>query len=576
MIGADIIAQDSAAPDELSGGDAVELQIEDLADVAAPDLSSPDKGTGWMCVEASDCSGLEALPECRWYDCDADHLCVAQEAPDGTLCQPEEICFDGGTCLAAICIGDVPSVCNDENPCTEDSCDPAEGCVAAPLAGLCNDGDECTADDECVDAVCAGTAIECEDNNPCTANSCDPQTGCLHTNQDGDCQDGDPCTIGDTCVGGGCEAAENICECYDDSDCGAYLLAPCVASAHCSSGEPPFVCEVLSVVCDETGSTCATAECDPDSGDCLLAVANEGLDCQEPLNCVSEGVCLGGECTGDSVECNDDDVCTQDQCVIGEGCQFVPTVLPCDDGNPCTVNDFCTLDGKCSGLDTGCQELPALGLKLTSLVFEQPGFCLPSPIPGEECTDATALVNSFIDDDIQSTETPLVMLGLFDPFDLAGDNSTFSLGPGSCNYDNQGEIADCAFETDPSSIEPVTYQDDAECTTTAGQVSAAPCFHVAGDGIEVGVMDIVIPISQAEVTGTFLGMPEPGQVAGGHIEAFLQKSETDAINVTLPLMPPYKLSDLLDPEGLVTIDGEAGWPLLIHFTAATVLIESGE
>jgi len=168
------------------------------------------------------------------------------------------------------------------------------------------------------------------------------------------------------------------------------------------------------------------------------------------------------------------------------------------------------------------------------------------------------------------------MLGHFDPFDLSGDQSTFSLGPGSCNFDNQSEIVDCSFDNQPSSMEPVTYEDEAACLTEAGQSSSAPCFQVAGDGIEVGVMDIVIPISMAEVTGTFLGMPEPDQIAEGHIEAFLQKSVTDVINVTLPLMPPLKMSALLDPDGLVTIDGEAGWPLLIHFTATTVAIKPGE
>jgi hypothetical protein len=574
---ADVTTEDSGRANETSTFDGGEFFEDSLAvDGSASELMEKDMTTGWQCVEASDCVGLEKLPECRQYHCTEDHLCQPVDAPDGAPCQPTDICFDGGTCAAAICVGDVLAPCDDENPCTVDLCDPGFGCTVTPLSGLCDDGNECTADDECTDSVCTGTAIDCDDKNPCTADSCDPKTGCLHTNQDGECQDGDPCTIGDTCVGGGCAAAENICECYEDADCAAYLFEPCVLSVICTTGDPPFVCEVTTLDCEDTGSICSTAQCNPDLGECESIPTNEGEECLEPTNCVSVGLCQEGSCVGESMVCEDDNSCTVDGCVPGEGCQFVPAILPCDDNDPCTINDFCNLDGECQGLDTGCQELPTLGLKLTSLIFEQPSFCLPSPIPGQPCTDATALVNSFIDDDIQSAESPLVMLALFAPFDLDGDQSSFSLGPGSCDYDNDGEATDCNFDNDPASMEPVTYQDAAQCLTDAGQVSAAPCFHVAGDAIEVGVMDIVIPISKAEITGTFLGMPDPGQVAQGHIQAFLQKSVTDTIKVTLPLMQPYKMSELLDPEGLVTIDGEAGWPLLIHYTAATVPVWVGE
>jgi hypothetical protein len=576
VTGVDVATEDLGSEDETFTVDGGGLPDDALASDTALDLLNPDIGTGWQCVEASDCVGRALLPECRQYDCTDDHICLPIDAPDGSPCQPEENCFDGGSCAAAICIGDVPAPCDDENSCTEDSCDPEYGCIAAPLTGLCDDSDKCTEIDECVESVCTGTAIDCDDDNPCTADSCDPATGCLHTNQDGECEDGDPCTTGDTCVGGGCAASENICECYEDADCAAYLFEPCVLSAVCTSGEPPFVCEVTTLDCEDTGSICSTSQCNPSLGECESTPANEGDACQEPNNCVADGLCQEGSCVGESIECEDENPCTQDSCVAGEGCQFLATILPCDDNDPCTINDFCTLDGECEGLDTGCQELPTLGLKLTSLVFEQPGFCLPSPIPGQPCTDATALVNSFIDDDIQSAESPLVMLGLFAPFDLSGNKSTFSLGPGACSYDNQGAIVDCSFDNKPSSMEPVAYQDEVECVTEAGQISSAPCFHVAGDGFEVGVMDIVIPISMAEVSGTFLGMPDPGHVAEGHIEAFLQESVTDLINVTLPLMQPYKMSALLDPEGLVTIDGVAGWPLLIHFTATTVTIKDGE
>ena len=42
----------------------------------------------------------------------------------------------------------------------------------------------------------AGAGVDCNDDNPCTEDSCDPATGCSHTTID--CDDSDACTI-DSC-----------------------------------------------------------------------------------------------------------------------------------------------------------------------------------------------------------------------------------------------------------------------------------------------------------------------------------------------------------------------------------------
>jgi len=54
--------------------------------------------------------------------------------------------------------GDV--VCDDGNPCTDDSCVSATGCVFTPNANVCDDGDLCTENDVCSAGVCAGTPID--------------------------------------------------------------------------------------------------------------------------------------------------------------------------------------------------------------------------------------------------------------------------------------------------------------------------------------------------------------------------------------------------------------------------------
>jgi hypothetical protein len=52
-----------------------------------------------------------------------------------------------------------PSVCNDANPCTDDSCSPGTGCVFANNTNACNDGNGCTINDVCSGGACNGTPI---------------------------------------------------------------------------------------------------------------------------------------------------------------------------------------------------------------------------------------------------------------------------------------------------------------------------------------------------------------------------------------------------------------------------------
>ena len=96
--------------------------------------------------------------------------------------------------------------CDDQNPCTDDACNPAGGCQHAPNTASCSDGNACTVGDVCGNESCQpGTATNCDDSNPCTTDSCNPATGaCVNANNSAACDDGNPCTIGDTCSGGQC------------------------------------------------------------------------------------------------------------------------------------------------------------------------------------------------------------------------------------------------------------------------------------------------------------------------------------------------------------------------------------
>ena len=81
----------------------------------------------------------------------------------------------------------------------------------------CGDGDLCDGIEHCVAGTCVAStaALVCDDGDPCTNDSCDPAAGCAHADvacpaacgpgDDGlRCSDGTACTVGDTCSGGAC------------------------------------------------------------------------------------------------------------------------------------------------------------------------------------------------------------------------------------------------------------------------------------------------------------------------------------------------------------------------------------
>jgi hypothetical protein len=52
--------------------------------------------------------------------------------------------------------------------------------------------------------VATSWRLNCNDNNPCTDDSCNAATGCAHTNNTASCDDGNACTASDVCGGGVC------------------------------------------------------------------------------------------------------------------------------------------------------------------------------------------------------------------------------------------------------------------------------------------------------------------------------------------------------------------------------------
>ncbi len=138
---------------------------------------------------------------CTDDTCAAATGCV--HSANATSCSDGNACTVGDACVGGACASE-PIVCDDGNVCTNNNCDALSGCVFPPNTATCTDGDACSDVDICANTVCGGVQVNCDDANACTADSCDKVDGCLHAALSGPCDDGNPCTLPDMCNGGAC------------------------------------------------------------------------------------------------------------------------------------------------------------------------------------------------------------------------------------------------------------------------------------------------------------------------------------------------------------------------------------
>jgi hypothetical protein len=265
---------------------------------------------------------------------------------DNNACTTGEVCDGNGT--PSSCNGGSPVDCDDDNPCTDDSCDPSTGCVHASNSSSCNDGNVCTVGDRCGAGVCnPGTPIDCNDGNECTDDACDPSVGCVHVNNASVCDDGNPCTVGDVCDGGACH------------------------------GGPPIVCN--------DSNPCTTDTCIPATG-CVFT--NNSNSCSDGNACTQTDTCANGACVGSNpVTCGAADQChAPGTCDSASGACSNPTLpdgTTCDDHDLCTTGETCRA-GTCTPASSGLNEANPR----TTGYYKR--LC-QGPHSGDQLTDADAV-----------------------------------------------------------------------------------------------------------------------------------------------------------------------------------------
>ena len=291
------------------------------------------------------CNDADNDGTCNFFD-----LCPGGPEP-GTPCDDGSACTVGDVItLGCACAGEA-ILCNDNDPCTTDSCNPLLGCVFTPSPDTDNDG-TCDLTDGC----------------PTDANKTSPgNCGCGNPEPGATCDDGNVLTINDV-IGANCQCAGVPVSCTVNGDCNDN--DPCTSDT-CDNN----VCVFTPLPDGDGDGTCDAQDgcpADPNKtapGICGCGVSDADSDsdgtadctdgCPADPNKIAPGICGCGVSDADTdvdglADCNDN--CPNLAGVQGDAC---------DDGNPNTINDVISVTCQCAGTPIGgCTENLTLSVKL--------------------------------------------------------------------------------------------------------------------------------------------------------------------------------------------------------------------
>ena len=431
-----------------------------------------------------------------WGTCVGKRVCTADGLTDCDALEPAaEDCngmddnCDGDVDEAVFLEGNYIGLCDDGSDCSNDACKGVDGCSHEPLdVGECVDDDPCTVGDHCEEGACVGSPVVCDDSNPCTDDSCDGLGGCQFEPNYAECDDSIPCTVGDHCNAGACSGTQVSCECNDDADCDPLEDDDlCNGTLVCDTGKIPHQCEVdplTVVVCPpplDPEDLCTAVTCNPDNGFCSEGAANTGFACDDEDACTIGDTCENGQCVpGVPANCADDTPCTDDWCDAANGCQHDVNSAPCNDGDGCTLGDQCQ-DGQCvSGAPVDCND----GNTCTADSCDASSGCVHTPAAGpcsdnnlctggDHCEAGACHYDSLLecdDDNICTTDG-------CDPENgcVHGLNSAPCDDDNPCTTGDYCSLGQCVFAGS------LSCDDGNSCTADSCDASSG-CVHNAADG----------------------------------------------------------------------------------------------
>ena len=299
--------------------------------------------------------GVVTLPSCDEQDYRQPEMrpqTAVKHNPDSDRFQPgagrEAPCSPGyylgsdGECLLMVC-GPATSHCWGRR--LKVTCN-QQGSQLVGVEDCYDNDDPCVIGDYCANGECqAGQMLDCDDDNPCTDDSCDPATGeCVNEYNSAPCTDNLACTLADQCVKGEC-VGDDYCDCKSDADCAGFVGDGdiCAGPMYCAIQGGRCVHDFDQAVTCTADTACATYQCDQDIGGCVATYEAEGTPCPDGDGEVcTEGRCdAEGQCLKKPVDCNDNNDCSDNVCVEGTGCVTTLIEGECDDANFCSTSSHC-------------------------------------------------------------------------------------------------------------------------------------------------------------------------------------------------------------------------------------------
>ncbi len=282
--GAGACTSDPCSPNPCTGANQTSCTAQGSAFTCACDAGFHPDGAGGCsddpctpdpCLASNQaCHVVAGAAECYTPDCDDANPCTTDALvggacehtalTDGTTCQTS-LCLVGQTCQSGTCSVGSPRVCDDGNPCTADSCDSVQGCIAPPDDSLVpDDGLDCT-----VDSCASGFAA--------------------HAPDDTACDDGKWCTGVELCQPGGQADARG-----------------CVTT---NVPSPPA----------DPGSCASYGACNESTHDFPLVPKTPGTLCNDGIACTQNDVCnSAGSCAGAPIAGCGTGSCTSSTPLVGD------------------------------------------------------------------------------------------------------------------------------------------------------------------------------------------------------------------------------------------------------------------
>lgn len=316
--------------------------LGDACDECLGDAGNDPDGDG-ICAADDNCDGIanadqtdtdndgagdacDGCPEDASNDVDEDGVCGIDDNCPNVANPDQEDADDDGA-------GDACEDCDDDPNKTEPGdcgCGEEEGCCLSDAD--CVDASACT-DDACVDGTCEHVDVVCDDENLCTTQDCDPAIGCF-IDSVVQCNPDELCT-----------PTTGVCEeipCSSNAECDDGLFCNGLETCNTANG----TCQAGPVPCIDDGLSCNGREtCNEDTDACENSgdPCNDGVGCTSDV-CTTGA--LPNEHTCSNIpfhaDCNDGRFCNgQETCDAILDC--LPGTDPCDDGVACTV-DTCDDD----------------------------------------------------------------------------------------------------------------------------------------------------------------------------------------------------------------------------------------